>query len=129
MKKVFIGLLGVVTSTSFAFADPVLGVWQTQVDDGAYAHVDMHMCGANICGTIVRTFDANGEYQSENIGKDLVRNMSPKGENHYRGSVWRPSNDKIYVGKLDLDGDNLKLRGCVAGGLICAKQSWTRISN
>ena len=55
-----------------AFADPVEGVWKTQVDDGAYAHVQVSACGAALCGVIARTFNDTGEYKSDNIGKKLV---------------------------------------------------------
>ncbi len=115
---------------SVAFAqdgDPVLGMWKTEIDDGSFAHIDMHVCGEAICGTIARTFDSDGEYESENLGKDIVRNMVPKGGGKYRGKVWRPSNDKIYIGKLVLNGDSLKMKGCVAGGLICSSQTWSRL--
>jgi len=110
-----------------ALADPVLGTWQTQPDDRAYAHVQMAKCGASFCGTIRRTFNASGEYKSANIGKQLVIGMAPDGPGKYRGNVWRPSNDKIYVGKIELAGDTLRLAGCVAGGLICSKQTWSRV--
>ncbi|PTX54107.1 uncharacterized protein (DUF2147 family) [Litoreibacter ponti] len=113
--------------TAPALADPALGVWKTQVDDGAYAHVTMGKCGANVCGTISRTFNASGEYKSENIGKQIVRSMKPVGGGKYEGKVWRPSNNKIYIGKIDLAGNSLKLAGCIAGGLLCSKQTWTRI--
>lgn len=110
-----------------ALADPVHGMWQTQPDDGAYAHVQMAPCGAAICGVIKRTFNASGEYKSPNLGKKLVIDMVPGGGGKYAGQVWRPSNDKIYVGKIELAGDSLKLAGCVAGGLICSRQTWTRV--
>lgn len=110
-----------------AVAEPVLGVWQTQPDDGAYAHVTMAPCAGGICGTISRTFNASGEYRSENIGKTLVIDMKPSGEGRYAGKVWRPSNDKIYNGKIELAGDQLKLAGCVAGGLLCSSQTWSRV--
>ncbi|MCR9125995.1 MAG: DUF2147 domain-containing protein [Rhodobacteraceae bacterium] len=108
-------------------ADPVEGVWKTQPDDGAYAHVVMAPCGAAFCGKIARTFDATGEYASPNIGKTLVIDMAPDGDGQYRGRVWRPSNDKIYIGKIALQGDTMQLAGCVAGGLFCSKQTWSRI--
>ncbi len=110
-----------------AMADPVLGTWKTQTDDGAYAHIDMGKCGSNICGKIARTFNSSGEYSSPNIGKTLVIDMAPNGDGSYEGKVWRPSNDKIYIGKMQLDGNALALRGCVAGGLICSKQTWSRV--
>ncbi|WP_293574325.1 DUF2147 domain-containing protein [Phaeobacter sp.] len=117
-------ILGLATAAS---ADPVLGTWKTQPDDGAYAHVTMATCGAAVCGTISRTFNDSGEYASPNIGKTLVIDMVAKGDGSYAGKVWRPSNDKIYIGKMDLNGASLALRGCVAGGLICSKQTWTRV--
>ena len=98
-------------------ADPAVGVWQTQPDDGAYAHVKM----------VQRTFNASGEYKSENIGKQLVIDMKPDGSGKYAGKVWRPSNNKIYIGKMAVAGNSLKLSGCVAGGLLCSKQDWQRI--
>ncbi len=65
-----------------AAADPVLGLWQTEVDDGAYAYIDRKPCGAALCGIIARTFNASGEYQSENLGKTLVIDMVPAGGGH-----------------------------------------------
>jgi len=108
-------------------ADPALGVWKTAVDDGAYAHVQMTPCGSAVCGTIQRTFKDTGEYKSENIGKQLVIGMAPDGTGNYAGKVWRPSNNKIYIGKMTVSGDQLKLSGCIAGGLLCSKQDWTRL--
>ncbi|MEZ5884765.1 MAG: DUF2147 domain-containing protein [Paracoccaceae bacterium] len=110
-----------------AFADPIEGLWQTQPDDGAYAHVQIAPCGTNFCGTIVKTFNASGEYKSPNLGKQIVSNMAPKGNGTYEGKVWRPSNGKTYLGKIALNGKAMKLAGCVAGGLICAKQNWTKV--
>ncbi|WP_415182294.1 DUF2147 domain-containing protein [Phaeovulum sp.] len=110
-----------------ATADPIEGLWQTQADDGAFAHVKIAPCGANYCGVIARTFNDGGEYKSENLGKKLVIDMAPKGGGKYKGRVWRPSNNKIYLGKIDLSGDKMKLAGCIAGGLLCSKQNWQRL--
>jgi len=128
MKQLIAAAALAAMSASAALADPVLGVWQTQPDDGAYAHVTMAPCGGAICGKITRTFNADGEYKSENIGKTLVIDMKPAGGSEYEGKVWRPSNDKIYIGKMSLKGNSMALRGCVAGGLICSKQNWKRVN-
>jgi uncharacterized protein (DUF2147 family) len=128
MKKLLAAAAALVLTATAAFADdPVMGRWQTEVDDGSYAHVDIGDCNGKICGTFVRTFNASGEYQSPNLGKKVIMDMEPDGANFYRGKVWRPSNDKIYIGKIDLDGDTLYLKGCVAGGLLCASQTWKRV--
>lgn len=127
MRNILASLAAVALSAGAALADPVEGVWQTQVDDGAYAHVTMSPCGSNYCGVISRTFNSDGEYKSANIGKQLVRDMSPQGGGKYEGKVWRPSNNKIYIGKMNLSGNRLELKGCVAGGLICSSQTWAKV--
>lgn len=127
MKKLITTLACLAATGGFALADPIEGTWQTQPDDGSYALVDIAACGPNFCGKIDRTFNADGEYPSENIGKTLVIDMSAQGGGKYKGKVWRPSNDRIYIGKIALDGDTMKLSGCVAGGLICSKQTWSRV--
>ncbi|EAQ03402.1 hypothetical protein OB2597_02242 [Pseudooceanicola batsensis HTCC2597] len=128
MRNLMVALAGLVLSAGAALADPVEGTWQTQVDDGAYAHVRIAPCGPAYCGTMTRTFNSDGEYKSPNLGKQLVRDMKPVGGGKYEGKVWRPSNDKIYFGKLELAGDRLKMKGCVAGGLICSGQTWARVN-
>ncbi len=127
MTRMLAAVAALLLGAGAALADPVLGTWQTEPDDGAFAHVKMQPCGDAICGTIARTFNAEGEYRSDTIGRQIVRGMVPQGDGRYEGRVWRPSNDKVYLGKIDLEGDRLKLRGCVAGGLICASQTWARV--
>ncbi|MFV1529681.1 MULTISPECIES: DUF2147 domain-containing protein [unclassified Phaeobacter] len=127
MKKLALGVTFALGLAGMAAADPVLGTWKTQTDDGSYAHVTMAPCGAAVCGKISRTFNAEGEYISPNIGKTLVIDMVANGDGSYAGKVWRPSNNKIYIGKMNLSGASLALRGCVAGGLICSKQTWSRV--
>ncbi len=114
-------------ATAAQAADPIEGVWKTQPDDGAFAHVRMAPCGPALCGVIARTFDDNGEFASDNIGKTLVIDMVPQGGGQYTGRVWRPSNDRIYIGKMALKGDSVDLSGCVMGGLLCSRQTWTRV--
>ncbi len=127
MRIMLAAAVAVVGFAGAAFADPAVGTWKTQVDDGAYAYVKVGKCGGALCGTIARTFNDKGEYKSKNLGKTLVIDMAPTGGGKYKGNVWRPSNGKIYIGKMAVSGDSLALSGCVAGGLICSKQSWTRL--
>ena len=127
MRRFLIALAAIAGLAGAASAqDAAVGIWQTEPDDGAFAHVVIAPCGNAFCGTIQRTFNADGEYQSENIGKQIVIDMVPMGAGAYEGRVWRPSNDKIYVGKMTVNGNALRLQGCVAGGLICASQNWVR---
>jgi uncharacterized protein (DUF2147 family) len=127
MPRLAAAALAALLTATAAVADPLEGLWQTEVDDGAFAHVEIAPCGPAFCGVILRTFNADGEYASPNIGRTLVIDMVPAGDGVYEGQVWRPSNDKIYIGDLTLAGDQLRLRGCVAGGLLCSGQDWTRV--
>ncbi|AQS47574.1 MULTISPECIES: DUF2147 domain-containing protein [Thioclava] len=127
MKTLMIAAVTLALGAGAALADPIEGTWKTQPDDGAYAYVDIAPCGAKFCGTIVRTFKGGSEYKSENLGKQLVIGMEPQGDNKYKGKVWRPSNNKIYLGKITVQGNAMALAGCVAGGLFCKSQDWQRV--
>ncbi len=127
MKKLIAATCVALGMTGAAWAaDPAVGTWQTQVDDGAYAYIKMVPCGAAICGNITRTFNATGEYKSANIGKPLVWDMTPEGGGNYgSGKIWQPSKDKVYKSKMTLSGDTLNVSGCF--GPICKKQTWSRV--
>jgi len=129
MKKLLIAAVALLVAAPAFAADPVWGIWKTEVDDGAYAYVEMKGCnGGKTCGWEIRSFHDNGEeYQSEFIGTVLVIDMENKGGGAYKGSVFRPSNGKTYIGKMELNGNSLQLDGCVLGGLFCAGQIWTRV--
>ena len=128
MKSILSAAAGILLAAGAAAADPIEGTWQTQPDDGAFAYVQIAPCGAAYCGTIVRTFNDAGEYKSPNLGKQIVRSMAPTGGGSYEGKVWRPSNDKIYIGKAEVAGNRMQLKGCVAGGLLCKSQTWAKIN-
>jgi uncharacterized protein (DUF2147 family) len=119
------GLIGGAAAPAFA-SDPVMGIWQTQVDDGAYAHVKVAPCADQICGHITRTFKDSGEYKSPNIGLKLVWDMVSSGSGKYKGGkIYQPSTEKTFNSKMALSGDVLKVSGCV--GPICKKQTWARV--
>ncbi|KAF0677595.1 DUF2147 domain-containing protein [Profundibacterium mesophilum] len=126
MKTLILAAAAAISMAAAAWADPVEGIWQTEADDGAFAHVSMAPCGGAICGTIARTFNAAGEYRSENIGKPLVWNMVQQKPGKYGdGKIWQPSTGKTYRSKMTLEGNVLKVSGCI--GPICKKQTWRRV--
>lgn len=110
-----------------AAADPIEGLWQTQPDEGSYAHVKIGKCGSAYCGTITRTFKGSTEYKADSVGMQIVKNMAPQGGGKYKGKVLRPADGKVYRGKAAVTGNRMKLSGCVAGGLICKSQTWARL--
>lgn len=127
MRMILTAAVAAIAFAGAAWADPALGTWKTQVDDGAYAHVKMSKCGQALCGTIARTFNSDGEYKSKNLGKKLVWDMAPAGGGSYKsGKIWQPSTDKTFKSKMSLSGNTLKVSGCV--GPICKKQTWKRVN-
>ncbi len=127
MRMILTAAIAAIGFAGAAWADPAEGTWKTQVDDGAYAYVKMSMCGANLCGTIARTFNSDGEYKSKNLGRKLVWDMAPAGGGAYKsGKIWQPSKDKTYKSKMSLSGNTLNVSGCV--GPICKKQTWSRVN-
>ena len=127
MKKFALAAVFALAGTAAFAADPIEGIWQTQPDEGVSAFVQVTPCGSAFCGTIIKSFKGKEEYKSPNIGKQIVIGMAPVGGGGYKGKVLRPADDKIYSGKAQVDGKNMKLSGCVAGGLICKSQTWTKL--
>jgi uncharacterized protein (DUF2147 family) len=113
-----------------AAADPAAGVWQTAPDDnGNFGHVEVTACGAALCGTLVRAYDASGkEIASPNVGRRIVWDMAPKGGGQYAGGkVYSPDRDKTYNGRLTLTERGLAVEGCVLG--ICRDGgTWLRVN-
>lgn len=109
-------------------ADPIHGVWKTQPgDEGNYAHVTLANCGEMICGTLGKAYDSSGKsVSSDKVGKRMVWDMKSDGNGAYSGGkIWAPDRDKTYRSKMALNGNALKVSGCV--GPICRSQTWTRV--
>jgi len=135
MKKLCLGIafgLGLATvALAGPVPDPVAGTWKTAPGDtGGYLHVTIAPCGSDICGTIKAAYDKDNAVQAgyEHLGKKMLWNMTADGGGSYSGGkIWAPDADKTYSSKMSLNGNRLEVKGCVAGGLICRGQDWTRI--
>lgn len=108
-------------------AEPALGTWQTQADKkGQIAHVEVTRCDGALCGDIVRTYDSEGNrITTENVGKRVFWNVTPDGDQEYRGRAWVPAHDREYAAKMELNDDRLKVSGCL--GPVCQSQVWARV--
>ena len=129
MKHLMIGAAMAVIAGA-ACADEAEGVWQTQRnDEGNIAHVQIAPCGPKLCGTLIRSFGPdNKPIESANTGKNIVWDMEADGAGNYaNGQIWDPGADKTYRSKMALAGDELKVSGCIAGGLLCRAQTWIRV--
>lgn len=128
MKRLALTVALLITSAAPAFAEPLLGMWQTAKDDnGNSGVIEVAPCGQALCGTLVQSFDANGNpMESENIGRQIISETIAGEGGAYRGKVWSPDRDKTYNSRLQLSGDTLAVSGCVLG--ICRDGgTWTRL--
>ena len=129
MNRLIGVVLGLVFTVSSAAADPIYGLWQTIPDDnGNFGHIEVQDCDGTICGVLMKSFDGSGKsIESDSIGKRIIWNMKPKGDGKYGGGkIWAPDRDKTYASKLELEGDMLKVSGCVF--VICRDGgTWMRV--
>ena len=127
--KVFVLASLAIGLGSAAMAEDLIGTWRTAPDDnGNSGLVDVQVCGAALCGTLVQAFDASGaSVETDNPGRQIIWETSPQGGGEYRGRIYSPDRDQEYRSRLQLEGDTLVVSGCVMGGAICREGGrWTR---
>lgn len=114
MKKKLLAIaiaVSAMTGTAFA-AEPIVGTWK-RPSTGTL--IKFAACGSSFCGIV-----QNGDYAGQSIGK-----MKGSGTN-YSGSITDLEEKKTYKGKAVVNGNVMKLSGCVLGGLICKGENWNR---
>ncbi|MEE9454397.1 MAG: DUF2147 domain-containing protein [Paracoccaceae bacterium] len=129
MKRLII--IAALLLPGMAGADVVSGVFQTQPgDSGGFLHVKMAACANDAtltCGTILRAYHADNSAHTdyEHLGKPIVWDMQDQGDGHWGdGKIWAPDRDKTYNSKMQMQGNLLTVKGCVA--FICRGQTWQR---
>jgi uncharacterized protein (DUF2147 family) len=128
MRKTIMAAVLVIMGAGGAMAEPLLGTWRTAPDDnGNTGLIQVATCGAQLCGTLVKSFDGAGkEIASANNGKMIISETVSAGGGAYKGKVWAPDRNKTYNSRLELTGNTLKVSGCVMG--ICREGgNWTRV--
>lgn len=130
--KVVISMFMLIASitSSNASADIMSGLWQTERgENGGYLHIKFSDCGGKLCGVIDTAYNEKGEVGEKyaHLGKNIVTDMKNAGDNNWaKGKIWDPQKDKTYKAKMKLEGDVLKVSGCVA--FICRSQEWTKVN-
>jgi len=115
MKKsisTFFAAAIVLSTSGVVLADPIEGTWKRTT--GTLIKYSKSG-GSKYCGTVL-----NGEYKGKSIG-------CMKGSNgSYKGSVNKLDEGKTYTGKANVNGNTMKLAGCVLGGIICKSENLKR---
>lgn len=99
-------------------------------------------CGGGLCGTIVglkepiSKIDGKPKVDRENpdaskrtrplIGLAVLIGMKPAGDGKWQGAIYNPDDGNTYSASIKVDGDTLKVKGCVVG-ILCKSNSFARI--
>ncbi|MGH6834349.1 MAG: DUF2147 domain-containing protein [Methylocella sp.] len=121
-------------SAGNASATSPVGEWL--VEDGK-ARIHIEECGENLCGVVS---DANNSNETDRnnpnpelrnrliIGMPVLLDMKPVNHNRWEGRIYNAQDGQTYIADISLnDPQNLRVEGCVFGGLICGGQNWTRV--
>jgi len=105
--------------TAPASSNSPLGVWLTEEKEGK---VRIEQCGANLCGYSV-------DAKSNQNGEQVLINMKPGKDAKWSGRILDPNTGSTYDSTIALKGtDNLRVQGCVFGGMFCGGQTWSRLN-
>lgn len=121
-------------------ADPAEGVWLVQDKDAKVKIAPCPSNAAQLCGDIVwlkAPQDANGQPKHDIhngdaslrsrplMGLTMIRDFHQAGPGRWEGGkIYDPHSGKTYASKMRVNGDTLKVDGCVL--MICKTQTWTR---
>lgn len=90
-------------------------------------------CAGKLCGWIVwaneeAQADARSGGVAKLIGTELLENYSMRGPNSWTGTVFVPDMGKRFSSRIEqISATQLRIKGCILGGLICKSQTWSRI--
>jgi uncharacterized protein (DUF2147 family) len=100
-------------------------------------------CGGGICGTIVALkepiskIDGKPKVDRENpdeskrqhplIGLPIMMGMKPLSGDQWQGSIYNPDDGRTYNATVKLDGDTMKVQGCVAS-IFCKTNNFARVN-
>lgn len=126
-----LGALALAAVSVSAHAAEPYGVWKIGKGKVTIKIVD---CGGNLCANIVglaeptRNGKAKVDRHNKNaalrdrplMGLQIASNLKPAGDGKWDGSIYNADDGNTYQAKVSMTAANeMKLKGCVLGGLIC----------
>lgn len=109
-----------------------LGTWRNKSDS---VHVQVTPCGdGERCGTVVwanekAKSDAAKGGTENLVGTQMLRKFREGKKGAWKGKAFVADMGKEFSGTVrPLDYNTMEVKGCIAGGLICKKQIWTRVN-
>ena len=87
-------------------------------------------CGGNLCGWVVwatpeAAQDARDGGVQKLVGTELLQDYRQTARNAWQGRVFVPDMGKTFYSTItQVNPDELRISGCIMGGLICKSQVW-----
>ncbi len=105
--------------------------------EGRWARGNMQIriapCGQALCGTVLRASDkqkarAEAGSGTDLVGATLIHHIRAVGPGRYTAKVFVADKNMNANGTIvQVSPDELNVKGCIAFGLFCKSQQWTRI--
>jgi len=95
--------------------------------------ISITQCNESLCGRVQwasdkAVADARNGGTDPLIGAELLGGIVPQGEGRWRAQLFVPDLNKRSKVELRLSGlDQLKVKGCLAGRVVCKSQVWQRV--
>lgn len=141
MKAISLAALALLATatTSVAMADDPSGVWRL---DSGKVTVKVEQCGEELCANIVGLKEPTYkdgtpkiDRHNENpalrkrplMGLAVLSDMKPSGENSWKGAIYNADDGKTYSATMSLEGNVIKLKGCVAG-IFCKTNTFNKVN-
>jgi len=136
-------LFWVLNATVCSGQVPVLGKWKT-IDDKTgetKSIVEIFEQQGKVFGKIIKIFPKPGDdqdpvcdkcatddlrYRKKIIGMEILREMSPSGNEYANGNILDPESGKVYRCKIWVENNDLKVRGY--WGPVWRTQTWKRVN-
>lgn len=136
MRKPTIALaLAALAMPVAASAGPASGAEGMWINPHHTVAVRTGPCGDKLCGWIVwanpeAQADAKDAGVAKLVGTELLEDYKPDGLGSWAGTVFVPDMGRHFTSWIKTVSPNqLKVSGCILGGLVCKSQIWTRIDH
>jgi len=113
-----LGVIALIVSAAWAQTSPY-GVWKRPSTGG---EIKSFECGGGVGLVVTKSADP------EKVGKELLCGAQESEPGKYEGRILNLDDGKRYSGIVEVrgGGTQLKLSGCVLGGIICKSETWIR---
>lgn len=129
MKSIIFATLAVLAATPALGAPGLQGKW---TNPSRSITVKIGPCGPSACGRVIAASakaraDAAEAGTDPLVGVEILSGIAQAGNGRWRADIFVPDQNIRAAGDITMTGPNsMSVRGCVAGGLICKEQLWTR---